>query len=111
MSRGPGGGNPYTKGVAAFVAGLTYERIPAEVIARIKLLILDSLGCALYGTELPWSRILMATLDSLDRTKACAVWGTDRRLSAPMQRLSTAPWCRASNSTTSIGQACSMPAR
>src|SRR5262252_4589953 len=83
MSRGPGGGNPYTKGVAAFVAGLTYERIPAEVIARIKLLILDSLGCALYGTELPWSRILMATLGTVDKTPGCAVWGTNLRLSAP----------------------------
>ena len=83
MSHGPGGGNPYTKGIAAFVASLTYERIPADVIARIKLLILDSLGCALYGTQLPWSRILMETLGGLDQTKACAVWGTDRRLSAP----------------------------
>ena len=65
MSHGPGGDNPYTNGIAAFVAGLTYERIPADVIARIKLLILDSLGCALYGTELPWSRILMDTLGAI----------------------------------------------
>jgi len=83
MSHGPGGENPYTRGVAAFVAGLTYERIPAEVIGRLKLLILDSLGCALYGAELPWSRILMTTLGRLDQTKACGVWGTEQRLSAP----------------------------
>jgi aconitate decarboxylase len=83
MSHTPGGDNPYTKGIAQFVAGLAYERIPAEVIARIKLLILDALGCALYGAELPWSRILLATLDGLDHTRACAVWGTGRRLSAP----------------------------
>jgi len=83
MSHGSGGGNPYTTGVAAFVAGLTYERIPGDVIARIKLLILDSLGCALYGTALPWSQILMTTLGGLDQTTACTVWGTDRRLSAP----------------------------
>ncbi|HMA74036.1 MAG TPA: MmgE/PrpD family protein [Xanthobacteraceae bacterium] len=83
MNHGSGGDNPYTKGVAAFVAGLTFERVPTEVVARIKLLILDSLGCALYGNELPWSRILMTTLCGLDQSKACAVWGTDRRLSAP----------------------------
>jgi 2-methylcitrate dehydratase PrpD len=69
--------------MAEFVAGLTYARIPADVIARLKLLILDSLGCALYGAELPWSRILLATLGGLDKTKACAVWGTGERLSAP----------------------------
>jgi 2-methylcitrate dehydratase PrpD len=83
MSAGTGGDNPYTRGMAEFIAGLAYERIPAEVIARIKLLILDSLGCALYGTQLPWSRILMTTLGSLDASTACAVWGTERRLSAP----------------------------
>jgi aconitate decarboxylase len=82
-SHAPGDDNPHTRGIAAFVAGLSYERIPADVVARIKLLILDSLGCALYGTDLPWSRILMTTLGGLDATKACAVWGTDRRLSAP----------------------------
>jgi 2-methylcitrate dehydratase PrpD len=83
MSHAPSSDNPYTKAIAQFVAGLAYERIPAEVIARIKLLILDSLGCALYGADLPWSRILMATLGGLDHTRACAVWGTGRRLSAP----------------------------
>src|SRR5215470_845181 len=83
MSHGSGGGNPYTGGIATFVAGITYEGIPAEVITRIKLLILDSLGCALYGTELPWSRILMSTLGGLDQSESCTVWGTERRLSAP----------------------------
>ena len=83
MNHGPGGNNPYTKGVAAFVTGLAYERIPAEVITRIKLLILDSLGCALYGGDLPWSRILLTTLRGLDATTSCAVWGTGARLSAP----------------------------
>ena len=68
MSHAPRGDNPYTRGIAEFAAGLTYGRIPAEVIARLKLLILDSLGCALYGTELPWRRILMATLGGLDQT-------------------------------------------
>jgi aconitate decarboxylase len=69
--------------MAAFVAGLAYERIPAEVIARIKLLILDALGCALFGTSLEWSRILTGTLARLDQTKTCGVWGTRERLSAP----------------------------
>jgi 2-methylcitrate dehydratase PrpD len=83
MRSGTGDDNPYTKCVAAFVAGLAYERIPAEVIARIKMLILDSFGCALYGADLPWSRILLRTLRGLDATDSCAVWGTGERLSAP----------------------------
>ncbi len=75
--------NHFTRGIASFVAGLTYEQIPPEVIARIKLLILDALGCAIFGTGLEWSRIIMKTLAELDSTQGCAVWGTDRRLSAP----------------------------
>ena len=75
--------NIYTRGIADFVAGLRYEAIPAEVIARIKLLVLDSLGCALFGAQLPWSRILLQTLAKVDNSQGCTVWGTGQRLSAP----------------------------
>jgi aconitate decarboxylase len=75
--------NRYTAGIAQFVASLQYDDIPGEVRARIKLLILDSIGCALYGADLEWSRILQRTLGALDTTPGCAVWGTGLRLSAP----------------------------
>jgi 2-methylcitrate dehydratase PrpD len=75
--------NPYTRGIAKFVSGLRYEAIPAEVRQRIKLLMLDSFGCALYGADLEWCRILQDKLGALDATRDCAVWGTDRKLSAP----------------------------
>jgi 2-methylcitrate dehydratase PrpD len=41
---------------------LPYEDIPSEVRGRIKLLILDSFGCGLYGARVEWSRILLGTL-------------------------------------------------
>jgi aconitate decarboxylase len=75
--------NDYTRGIADFVAGLGYDDIPREVIERIKLLILDSLGCAVFGAELPWSRILIETLSAVDSTPGCTIWGTGRKLSAP----------------------------
>ncbi len=75
--------NDDTRGIAAFAAGLTYDAIPGEVLERIKLLILDSLGCALFGAGLPWSRMLMDTLAEVDTSTGCTVWGTARRLSAP----------------------------
>jgi aconitate decarboxylase len=75
--------NPHTRAIAQFIAQLRYEDIPDEVITRIKLLILDALGCALYGSALEWSRILRRALVQLDATKACRVWGTSERLSAP----------------------------
>jgi 2-methylcitrate dehydratase PrpD len=75
--------NPYTRGIAEFVSGLAYEAIPPEVLQRIRLLILDSLGCALYGADLQWCRILQDTLRSVDGGGGAAVWGTGLRLSAP----------------------------
>ena len=75
--------NRHTRGIAEFVSGLRYEAIPPEVVARIKLLMLDSLGCALYGADLEWSRILQRTLSGVDSTRTCPVWGTGVRLSAP----------------------------
>jgi aconitate decarboxylase len=75
--------NRYTRGLAAFGASLTYEAIPAEIRERLKLLILDALGCALYGAHLEWCRILNKTLLGLDQNGSCTIWGTRNRLSAP----------------------------
>src|SRR6478609_7970312 len=75
--------NRYTRGIAEFVSLLRYEDIPAEVLTRIKLLMLDSLGCALYGADLEWTRIMQKRLVELDSTRASGVWGTQQKLSAP----------------------------
>ena len=83
MAAHAGANNIHTRKIAEFVSGLTYEQIPAEVRERIKLLILDSLGCAIYGANLEWCRILRDTLEALDATRTTSIWGTDRKLSSP----------------------------
>lgn len=83
MSHDAKSDNPYTRGIAEFVSGLAYDAIPGEVRHRIKLLMLDSLGCALYGADLEWCRILQDSLAKVDATRECAVWGTKKKLSAP----------------------------
>ncbi len=75
--------NLHTRAIAEFVSGLTYEQIPAAVRERIKLLILDSLGCAIYGANLEWCRILRGTLEALDASRTTSIWGTNRKLSSP----------------------------
>ena len=75
--------NRYTRGLAEFASGLTYEAIPPEVRERLKLLILDALGCALYGAQLEWCRLLRETLLQVETGGICAVWGTRDWLSAP----------------------------
>jgi len=83
MKQQGAGDNPFTSRIAHFIAGLRYADIPVDVRERIKLLILDALGCAIFGAELEWSRILIATLRDVDDSSACGIWGTKHRYSAP----------------------------
>jgi len=75
--------NVHTRAIAEFVAGLSYESIPRDVRERIKLLILDSLGCAVYGVNLEWCRILREALEAVDQTRTTSIWGSAGKLSSP----------------------------
>lgn len=45
-----------TRDLAAFASNLRYDALPREVVERIKLSVLDSIGCCLFGATLPWTR-------------------------------------------------------
>jgi 2-methylcitrate dehydratase PrpD len=83
MAQHSGSNNVHTRKIADFVSQLTYDQIPADVRERLKLLMLDSLGCALYGARLEWCRILQDTFGKLDATQTTSVWGTAQKLSSP----------------------------
>src|SRR5947209_3909045 len=83
MTEHIGTDNVHTRAMAEFVSALSYERIPQPVRERIKLLILDSLGCAIHGAHLPWCRMLRSALAKVDTTLTTTVWGTAARLSSP----------------------------
>jgi aconitate decarboxylase len=74
--------NPHTRRIAEFVSQLSYDQIPTSVRERLKLLVLDSLGCAIFGAHLEWCRILRETLAQSDNTRDASIWGTDRKLSS-----------------------------
>jgi 2-methylcitrate dehydratase PrpD len=76
------GRNTHTRRIAEFVSQLSYDQIPTPVRERLKLLILDSLGCAIYGAQLEWCRILRETLEQSDKTQDASIWGTNRKLSS-----------------------------
>jgi len=83
VSKHGSGDNPHTRELAKFISSLRYEDIPPAVTERIKLLILDSLGCALYGANLDWCRILRRSLLDVDQTRTTSLWGTSDKLSSP----------------------------
>jgi len=74
--------NVHTRRIADFVSQLRYEQIPESVRERGKLLILDSLGCAIYGAKLEWCRILQETFGDLDASRTTSIWGTAQTLSS-----------------------------
>jgi aconitate decarboxylase len=45
-----------TAELAAFASTLAFEHIPAAVVARVRLSLLDGIGVCLYGATLPWTR-------------------------------------------------------
>src|SRR5262245_34391808 len=74
--------NIHTRRIADFVSQLRFEQIPEPVRERGKLLVLDSLGCAIYGAELEWCRILQQTFGDLDASRTTSIWGTAQKLSS-----------------------------
>lgn len=77
----------YTAELAAFVADLKFEALPPAVVEHARLLALDTFGCGLLGSRMPWGRILVETFREVEGPGDALVWGTDVRLSAPSAAL------------------------
>jgi 2-methylcitrate dehydratase PrpD len=72
-----------TRALGEFVAGLTFGQIPADLAVHIKLCLLDTVGCGIFGASLEWSRILRSTLLEVDGTETARLIGAVGLLSAP----------------------------
>ena len=71
--------NGATRALAGFVAGLSYEHIPVEVVAKAKACVLDAIGCILFGSTLPWTRIVAdAARDEESSPQATLIGTADR---------------------------------
>lgn len=72
----------YTKKLATFVCDLRFEDIPSDVIGHLKLCILDTLGCGIFGSTTQWGRILSDYIHSFDKNEESTIWGTQFKSSA-----------------------------
>jgi 2-methylcitrate dehydratase PrpD len=64
-----------TRALAEYVSKLSYRDIPTEVLSHIKLCLVDSLGCALFGSTLPWGKIVTSFAKELGKGKGALIWG------------------------------------
>src|SRR4051812_29370022 len=70
-----------TRRLAEFAVRLTYDALPDAVIDRLKSCILDSLGCCIFGTTLPWTRMLISLVEQEGGNPLARVIGSGRRTS------------------------------
>jgi 2-methylcitrate dehydratase PrpD len=64
-----------TQTLAQYVSGLSYKHIPQTVISHVKLCLIDSLGCALFGSTLPWGKIVTSFAKEMGKGKGALIWG------------------------------------
>lgn len=64
-----------TQTIAEYISQLAYRDIPHEVVAHVKLCIIDSLGCALFGSTLPWGKIITSFTKEMGKGKGALIWG------------------------------------
>lgn len=61
--------------LADFVSRLRFEDVPTNVLSHVKLCILDTLGCALYGSTLPWGKTIIQFVKDCGAGKGALLWG------------------------------------
>lgn len=66
----------YTQQLADFAVNLKLSDVPPDVLARAKSVMLDGLGCGLFGAHLEWTRILANVVKSTEPHGGTAsIWG------------------------------------
>jgi 2-methylcitrate dehydratase PrpD len=73
-----------TRDLAQFAATLRYEDIPREAVACIKLSVLDSIGCCLFGATLPWTRKVAALVEGEGAQPVASLMGMGRKSSVSL---------------------------
>ena len=73
--------------LATWLAGLRLEDAPEEVLARAKHILLDGLGCALVGAQLPWSQKAVDLVTSFEGAGSHTIIGWGRTTAGPAAAL------------------------
>jgi 2-methylcitrate dehydratase PrpD len=73
---------PSIEVLARFATGLSVESLPHEVVERIRLCLLDGIGCILGAWELPQGRWIAGWIEATGGTPEAAIPGSSDRTSA-----------------------------
>jgi aconitate decarboxylase len=64
-----------TQTLATYISELSYKHIPQAVISHVKFCLIDSLGCALFGSTLQWGKIITSFAKEMGKGKGALIWG------------------------------------
>lgn len=73
--------------LAEFASALSYEQIPAAARERARQCIIDTTGAALFGSRLPWSKIVAGHARNCGGNGMSRVIGTDLKVAPPAAAL------------------------
>jgi len=73
-----------TRDLARYCSQLQYQSLPPEVIERIKLSILDSLGVCVHGSTLPWTRLVRDMAEAENAAPVASIFGSGRKTSVAL---------------------------
>jgi len=71
----------YTQVLADFIDSFTVEQLPGPVVHKVKLCILDTIGCALAGSLSKEAELMRKALMAYDKGGKAIIWGTPVRSS------------------------------
>lgn len=72
-----------TMELARWISGVTYAQLPEHTRSVIRLALLDTIGCGVYGYETPWTQILLQWARKAGANGGSRAWGrTQPRLRA-----------------------------
>jgi len=67
--------------LAKYVASLTFQDLPPDVILQTKRVVLDTLGCAIGGYDCDASRVIHELIKELGHPEEATVFGSGLRTS------------------------------
>ncbi|KAF2098726.1 mmgE/PrpD [Rhizodiscina lignyota] len=79
-----------THDLAAFASSLTFDKIPPDVVAYVKELILDNLGVVLFGVQTAWTQKVVQMAVAEDAKPRSTIFGTGIRTSPALAALANA---------------------
>jgi 2-methylcitrate dehydratase PrpD len=77
----------HSRELIEFVHGLKLESLPPDIVARAKGVLLDSLGCTLFGSLQPWSKIMAAEMLAEGSKGRSTIVGQQQTVAAPAAAL------------------------